>query len=76
MTHIPLSRSERLRRKALALRQIASDLRSSTSRALVLSLAADYELLASNAEAAEALAMVEAVLPPPESESDKDVSRA
>jgi hypothetical protein len=56
-------RAVRLRRKAMALRQIASDLRSPTSRALVLSLAADYELLASNAEAADALAGIEALLP-------------
>ncbi|HTI87744.1 MAG TPA: hypothetical protein VL966_14150 [Alphaproteobacteria bacterium] len=52
-----------MRRKAMALRQIASDLRSSTSRTLVLSLAADYEMLASNAEAAEAFAGIDALLP-------------
>jgi hypothetical protein len=48
----------------MALRQIASDLRSPASRALVLSLATDYELLASNAEAAEALAGLDAAMEP------------
>jgi hypothetical protein len=68
MSDVPLLRAERYRRKAMALRQIASDLRSSTSRTLVLSLASDYEMLASNAEAADALAGIESALPEPDPE--------